>query len=84
VTPTPAAANAVYHYSATLDAADTAIAIQPTATAGTIYVNGTAVVTGNWSGNIAVAAGTTRQIVVEVREANKSSKVYRVFVTRPT
>jgi hypothetical protein len=84
VTPTPAAANAVYHYSATLDAADTAIAIQPTATAGTIYVNGTAVVTGNWSADIPVAAGTTRQIVVEVREANKSSKVYRVFVTRPT
>ncbi len=83
VTPTPAAANAVYHYSATLDAADTAIAIQPTATAGTIYVNGTAVVTGNWSADIPVAAGTTRQVVVEVREANKSSKVYRIFATRP-
>jgi hypothetical protein len=81
---TPAPANAVYHYSVNLEATDTYIQIQPRATVGTIYVNGTVVVTGAWSGNITVAAGTTRQIVVEVREANKSSKVYRVFVTRPT
>ncbi len=80
---TPSPANAVYHYSVTLESTDTFVQIQPRATVGTIYVNGTVVVTGAWSGNITVAAGTTRQIVVEVREANKSSKVYRVFVTRP-
>jgi hypothetical protein len=84
ITPTPTPANTAYHYAAVLDAADTAIAVQPTATAGTIYVNGTVVATGAWSGDIAVAAGTTRQVVIDVREANKASKVYRVFATRPS
>ncbi|MCK9591880.1 MAG: cadherin-like beta sandwich domain-containing protein [Methanoregula sp.] len=84
VTPSPAAAGAVYNYHATLDAADTHIAIQPTAAAGTIYVNGTAVVSGAWSGNIAVAAGTTKLLIVESREANKASKIYRIYVARPS
>ncbi len=83
VHPTPDPANATYHYSATLDAADTHVAVQPTATAGTIRVNGTIVSSGAWSSNIAVTAGTTRQVVVEVRETNKTSKIYRIFVSRP-
>jgi hypothetical protein len=84
VTPSPAAAAAVYVYTAALDAGDTTIAVQPTATTGTIYVNGTAVTTGNWSSGIAVAAGGSKLLVIEVREANKASKVYRVWVTRPS
>ncbi len=80
---TPAPANAVYHYSVTLESTDTYVQIQPRATAGTIRVNGVVVVSGAWSGNITVAAGTTRQVVVEVRETDKTSKIYRVFVTRP-
>jgi predicted secreted protein len=84
VTPSPAAAGAVYNYHATLDAADTAVAIQPTAAAGTIYVNGTAVVSGAWSADIPVAAGSTKLLVVEAREANKASKIYRIYVARPS
>lgn len=81
---TPAPANTVYHYAVELEATDTYVQVQPRATAGVIRVNGTVVATGDWSGNITVAAGTTRQVVIEVRETNKTSKIYRVFVTRPT
>jgi hypothetical protein len=84
VTPSPAAAGTVYEFSATLDAADTAIAIQPTAAAGTIYVNGTLTTSGNFTSDIAVAAGTTKLLVVETRESSKASKIYRIFVTRPS
>jgi len=84
VTPSPAAAGAVYNYHATLDAADTHIAIQPTAAAGTIYVNGVLTGTGAWTGNIAVAAGATKLLIVEARETNKASKIYRIYVARPS
>lgn len=83
VTPSPAAAAATYWYEATLDAADTAIAIQPTATAGTIRVNGTAVTTGNWSSDITVSSGGSKLLVVTVQETNKTVKVYRIWVSRP-
>lgn len=84
VTPSPSASGTVYQYDATLDAADTAIAIQPTASAGTIKVNGETVVSGAWSSDISVASGTTKLVVVEVRETNKTSKIYRIHVTRPS
>ena len=83
VTPSPAAATAVYQYAATLDAADTHVAVQPTASDGTIRVNGVAVVSGAWSADIAVTAGTTKQVTVVVNEAAKVSKVYRIYVKRP-
>lgn len=83
VTPSPAAAAATYWYEATLDAADTAIAVQPTATAGTIRVNGTTVVTGNWSSDITVSSGGSKLLVVTVQETNKTVKVYRIWVSRP-
>lgn len=81
---TPAPANAVYNYSVMLEASDTYVKVQSQATAGTIRVNGVIVASGAWSGNIPVTAGTTRQIVIEVREENKTSKIYRIFVTRPS
>jgi len=84
VTPSPVAATAVYQYAATLDAADTAVAVQPTASDGTIRVNGSAVLSGAWSADIPVAAGTTKQVTVVVNETGKVSKVYRIFVTRPS
>jgi hypothetical protein len=83
ITPSPVAAGTVYTFHATLDTGDTHIAIQPTAAAGTIYVNGTAVVSGAWSANIAVAEGYTTLLIVEAREANKASKIYRIYVSRP-
>lgn len=83
ITPSPVAAGDVYWFAATLDAADTAIAVQPTAAAGTIKVNGVAVTTGEWSDDISVTAGTTKLIVVETLEDEKSSKAYRIHVTRP-
>jgi predicted secreted protein len=84
VTPSPAAAGDVYNYHATLDFADTAVAIQPTAAAGTIYVNGTAVISGAWSSNITIAEGEEKMILVEARETNKASKIYRIYVRRPS
>jgi hypothetical protein len=84
VTPSPAASGSIYNFAATLDSGDTAVAIQPTAAAGTIRVNGTTVVSGAWSDDIDVAAGTTRQVVVEVRETSKAGKIYRIYVTRPS
>lgn len=84
VTPSPAASGTAYWYSATLDASDTGIAIQPTATAGTIKVNGAAVTSGAWSSDIAIAAGQTKLLYVEISEASKASKVYRIHVTRPS
>ena len=84
VTPSPAAATAVYQYAATLDSTDTHVAIQPHASDATsVFVNGTEVTSGNWSSDIAVAAGTTKQITVVVNDTGKASKVYRIFVERP-
>lgn len=83
VTPSPAAAAAVYMYSATLDNADTAVAIQPTAAAGTIKVNGATVVSGAWSSDITVAEGGSKLLAVTVQETGKTVKVYRVWVERP-
>ena len=60
----------------------TTIQVQPRATVGTIYVNGVVVATGDWSLAIPVAQYSTRQVVIEVREADKCSKVYRLFVSR--
>jgi hypothetical protein len=84
VTPSPAAATAVYMYEASLDSGDTAIAIQPTAAAGTIKVNGTTVVSGAWSSNISVTSGGSKLLVVTVQETGKTVKVYRIWVTRPS
>lgn len=84
VTLSPTAAGDTYQYKGTLDYADTAVAICPTASSGTIYVNGTAVTTGNYSSDIAVTAGTTKLIIVETRETSKASKIYRIYITRPS
>lgn len=84
VTPSPAAAGDEYDYKAYLDAADTGVAVQPTATSGTIYVNGTLVATGNWSADITVAAGSWKLVTIETREDNKASKIYRIWIWRPS
>ena len=84
VTPTPAASGSVYWYKAILDAADTAIAVQPTSSDGTIRVNGSSVVSGNWSPNISISSGTWKMIAVVVNETGKASKVYRIWVQRPS
>jgi len=83
VATTETKANTTYNYTATLDFADTHVAVQPTASAGTIYVNGAVTVSGAWTSNIVVAVGTTKLIVIEARETSKASKIYRVYVTRP-
>jgi predicted secreted protein len=84
ITPSPVAAGDTYWFAATLDAADTAIAVQPTAAAGTIKVNGAAVTSGAWSGDISVTSGTTKLVVIETLETDKVSRVYRIHVTRPS
>jgi predicted secreted protein len=83
VTPTPAASGSVYEFRAVLDAGDTAIAVQPTASAGAIRVNGVSVTSGSWSDDITVASGSTKLVIIEVKETEKTSMIYRLYVKRP-
>jgi predicted secreted protein len=83
VTISPAFAAGTYYYTATLDSADTGFKVTPTA-GGTIYVNGTAVASGADSSTINVASGATIMAVVEAADTSKSSKITRVYVTRPS
>lgn len=85
VTPSPAAATATYGYTAAIPTGTTGVAIQPTAATGspTIYVNGNVVVSGAWSADVPIALGKSAMIYVEVRAADKASKVYRISVSRP-
>ncbi len=87
VTPTPAAAGDVYQYAATLDFTDTAVAIQPTAVPGAIWLANpisAAITTGNWSADIPVAAGTTEVLVLGVAGGTYADKIYRIHVSRPS
>jgi len=80
---TPAAANAVYSYVATVLTGVTSVTVTPTATAGTITVNGSTVATGEASSAIALgAAGTNTTITIIVTETGKSPKTYTIYVAR--
>jgi hypothetical protein len=78
LTPSPAAAATVYEYDVTTYSDSVTVAITPTATAGTIYVNGVAVATGVASGAITLntGAGAITYVSVTVAELNKTPKVY--------
>jgi len=83
ITPVPAAAAAVYAYRAELYADNTTFTVTPTATVGSIYVNGTLVVSGAASGNItAPAAGKKMYLPIVVFEANKCPKPYLVIIAK--
>jgi hypothetical protein len=83
ITPVPAAAAAVYAYTVELYADNSTFTITPTATAGSIYVNGTLVVSGAASSAItAPAAGKKMYLPIVVFEANKTPKPYLLIVSK--
>lgn len=86
LTLSPAAANAVHYYQVTSYSDDTGVKITPTATAGTIYVNGTSVASGAASDAITIGTttGSVKNIPVLVWEANKVPIPYWISVTKGT
>lgn len=78
LTPSPAAAGDTYWYDVEAYSDSETVAVTPTATAGTIYVNGAAVDSGNASTAIALNAGSgaVTNVSVAVTEANKTPKIY--------
>lgn len=78
LTPSPAAAAAVYEYAVEAYADNVSIAITPTATAGTIRVNDTIVVSGAASTAIPLNTGTgaVTMVSITVTELNKTPRIY--------
>lgn len=78
LTPSPAASGSVYEYDLEVYSDNAYIIITPTATAGTIYVNGTVVATGVASGNLTLNVGTGQvtYMSIVVTELNKTPKIY--------
>lgn len=78
LTPSPAAAGSTYEYDLEVYSDNAYIIITPTATPGTIYVNGTVVATGVASGNLALNVGTGQvtYMSIVVTELNKTPKIY--------
>lgn len=78
LTPSPAAAAAVYEYTLEVYKDNAYIKITPTATAGTIYINGTVVATTVQSGEIPlnVGEGQVTYVSIVVTELNKTPKIY--------
>jgi hypothetical protein len=77
IIPVPAATAAVHAYNVELYSDNTTFTITPTASTGTIYVNGVLVVSGAASGAITVpAAGKKLYIPIVVMEANKTPNPY--------
>lgn len=83
LTLSPAAANATYGYQVTTDLADTGVKITPTASAGSIYVDNTLVVSGAASSAITIgtSAGDVIMVPVVVFENGKVPKIYWIEVT---
>lgn len=88
LTLSPAASGSVYDYECTAYSSGTegnnsdSVTVTPTATAGTIYVNGTAVTSGAASGAITLnqTQGDVTMIGIAVCETNKASKTYLIRV----
>ena len=79
----PAAAGDVYSYVATVLTGVTSVTVTPTATAGTITVNGNTVATGVASSAIALgAAGTVTTVTIVVTETGKTPKTYTIYIAR--
>lgn len=80
---TPDPANDEYDYVATVLTGVSSVTVTPTATSGTITVNGNTVATGEASSAITLgAAGTNTTITIIVTETNKAPVTYSVRVAR--
>lgn len=82
ITPSPSASGSVFLYSATAGGSDTYVAVTPTATSGTIKVNGTTTATGTPQ-NVTTPAATTTPVFISVKETSKAPKIYKINITRP-
>lgn len=81
---TPTLSATTYKYAVTAFSDDTGIKITPTATTGTIYVNGAVVVSGAASAAITLGIGTKTIYVVVVESDSKCPVVYQIDVTKGT
>ncbi|MCK9579364.1 MAG: hypothetical protein M0Q92_02800 [Methanoregula sp.] len=83
ITPVPAAAAAVYAYEVELYSDNATFTVTPTAAVGSIYVDGTVVVSGAASGAItSPAAGKKKYLPIVVFETSKCPKPYLLIVKR--
>lgn len=81
INPTPA--GNVYSYVATVATEIDKVKVTPTATTGTITVNGAVVANGQASGDIALGGvGSVTAITIQVTESGKTPKTYTVWVSR--
>lgn len=82
LTPTETPAATTYEYNVTCYSDDISYNITPTATTGTIYVDGTAVATGVASGWLdpASASGEAKYHTIVVTETGKTPRIYTVRV----
>jgi hypothetical protein len=79
----PDAANDDYTYVATVLTGVESVTVTPTATAGTITVNGNTVATGEASSAITLGdAGSVTEIVIVVTETSKAPVTYTIYLTR--
>jgi len=80
---TPDEAGDTYFYVATVLTGVTSVTVTPTAAAGVIKVNDNVVATGEASSAITLgAAGTNTEITVTVKETNKTTVTYTIWVAR--
>lgn len=80
----PAASGSVYDYVATVLTGVSSVTVTPTATAGTITVNGNVVASGVASSAIPLgSAGSITTVTIVVTETGKTPKTYTVRVVRP-
>jgi hypothetical protein len=78
----PAFAAGTYEYYLPEVNATGTITATPTSAGATIKVNGTAVTSGEASGNITLTAGAITKIGILVTKAGKSAKAYTIWVGR--
>ncbi|MDD3895064.1 MAG: phage tail tube protein, partial [Syntrophomonadaceae bacterium] len=80
---TPAASGSVYSYVATVLSTVESVTVTPTATAGTITVNGETVTSSSASSAIALGdAGSVTEITIVVNESGKAPVTYTIWVSR--
>lgn len=79
----PDESGSVYLYTASVLTDVTSVTVTPTATAGTITVNGNTVATGEASSAIPLgAAGSVTLITISVTESGKAPRDYKIYLTR--
>ena len=78
----PAAAGSTSEYIVNIANATASVTITPTATTGTITVDGNVVATGQASTSITLVAGEIRDVLIVVTETNKAPKTYTLHLLR--